>query len=46
MNDSTQPLAPFLQNMGSFLRDIVEGKPGDSRTEQVCAIYYRQSVHS
>ena len=35
MNDSTQPLAPFLQNMGLFLRDLVEGKLGDLKVEQV-----------
>ena len=40
MSDSTQPLAPFLQNMGFFLRNLVEGKLGDSRAEQVGVSYY------
>lgn len=46
MNDSTQPLAPFLQNMGSFLRNLVDGKTGDCRPDQVRARYYCQTVHS
>lgn len=32
--------------MGSFLRDLVEGKLGDSAADQVRAFYYCQTVYS
>lgn len=35
MNDSTKPLAPFLQTMGFFFQSLVEGKLGDLKAEQV-----------
>ena len=34
-NDSTQPLASFLQSMGLFLRDLVGGRPEDCVAEGV-----------
>lgn len=35
MNDSTKPLAPFLQTMGFFFQNLVEGKLGDLKAEEV-----------
>ena len=45
MNDSTQPLAQFLQSMGIFLRNMVEAELGDSRAGKVSALNHCQIVH-
>ena len=46
MDDTTQPVAQFLQYMGRFLRKLVEEELEDSTIEQVSALYYGQTILS